>query len=121
MPEADALALEAALLADLEAVDAADWAELLRLASSEDRELAAEPVAVDSWDWMDEARLLPSEVMDDRADETRPEAEDRADEISEPMEEVRLATELRAEVSVEAVGMLMVMPDSVVVDSWAYW
>lgn len=56
---------------------------------------------------MDEARLLPSEVMDDRADETRSEAEDRADEISEPMEEVTLAAELRAEVSVVPVGRLM--------------
>lgn len=104
MPEADELALEAALLADREAVEAADWAELLMLASSEDRELAAEPVAVDSSDWMDEARLLAPEVMDDRADETRPEAEDRADEISEPMEEVTLEAELMA---LEPVGMLM--------------
>lgn len=118
MPEADSLALEAALLADSEAVDAADSAELLRLASSEDRELAAEPVAVDSSDWMEEARLLAAEVMDDRADETPSEAEDRADEISEPMEEVRLATELRS-VALPVVSVGRLMLGSVVVVSWA--
>lgn len=100
------------------AEERADSTELVRLASSEDSELAADPVAVDSSDWMDEARLLAPEVMDDRSDETLDEAEDRTDEMALPMEEVTLAAELMPEASV---GMLMLMLVSVEVDSWACW
>lgn len=92
-----------------------DPAELLRLASAEDKEAAAEPVAVESSDWMDEARLLVSEVMEFRADETSDEAEDRRDEIADPIEEVTLAAELAS-----VLLMLMLMLDEVVVVSWAW-
>lgn len=116
MPDALELALEARLLAAEEAEEAADWAELVRLASSEDRELWAAPVAVDSWDRMDEARLLPSLVMEDRREETSLEAEDRAEETTLPTEEVTLAAELRLELISEGLAMLMLMDD---VLSWA--
>lgn len=118
MPVALELALEARLLADEEAEEAADSAELVRLASSEDRELWAAPVAVDSWDRMDEARLLPSLVMEDRREETSLEAEDRAEEMALPTEEVTLAAELMAELISEGLAMLMLDMDDVV--SWAY-
>lgn len=113
-----ALALEAALPTDWEAEEALDAAELLMLASSDDRELAAEPVAVDSTDWMDEARLLVSEVMELRADERPDEAEDRRDEISEPMEEVRLAAELARE-DISELILLMSILILELDDSWA--
>lgn len=121
MPDAEValeLALEARLLASEEADEAADAAELEMPASSEDRELAADPVAVDSSDWMDEARLLPALVMEDRREETSLEAEDRAEEMAPPMEEVTLAAELMAELISEGLAMLMLDMDDVV--SWAY-
>lgn len=120
-PEADEaaslalwLALEAALPAASVADEAASEAELLRPASSEEREEAAEPVAVDSADWMEEARLAAEPVMDSRADDSVSEAEDAMPEASEARDDVSESSDEETPVG-RRLASVMVGP----VVSWA--
>lgn len=103
------LADEAELAAALLALEAFEAALLEREASSDERELLAEPVAVASSELMDEAWLASWEVMEESADSPALLIEETADEITELTEDAALA----------ALDRLLVSTELVVVVVWA--